>query len=176
MNRYFALGGLPGSFVLTVLLSLTAFVSALINPCPARWLCFGAMLLSSVGDIFLMRFKGLNRWFPNYFIWGASAFMIAHIIYALAYRKLAASKGRLPFFNGGAVIAALAATASLVYIVYICVQRHSYSNLPLAAIYLLIISINCASVFSYAWASFPRSPWTIFAAAGAISFFVSDFI
>lgn len=175
MNKYFAFNGLPGSFVLTILLSGLALISALIQPSPARWLCFAAMFMSTIGDIFLMRFRGLNRYFPNYFIWGAAAFMIAHIIYIMAYRTLAASKG-LSFFNGGVVIAILIALASLAYIIHTCIQRKNYSNLPLSVIYLAVISLNCASIFSYTWSSFLRQPWTIFASIGALSFFVSDFI
>ena len=175
MNRYFAFNGLPGSFVLTMLLSLTALISALIKPSTARWLCFAAMLMSSVGDIFLMRFKGLDRIFPNYFIWGAAAFMVAHIIYALSYRSLSLSRG-IGFLNGGVVLAALMLVASLAYALYACIRSHDYSNLPLAAIYLLIISVNCAFIFSYAWGAFPKRPWTILAAVGAVSFFISDFI
>lgn len=175
MNRYFTCLGLPGSFVLTILLSLTALLSAIIQPSIGRWLCFAAMILSSIGDIFLMRFMGLNRIFPNYFLWGAASFMIAHIIYTLSYRSLAASKS-LSFFNGGVVLAAIIALCGLIYVLYTCHQRNNYSNFILVTVYLFIICINCASIFSYAWASFPKHPWTIFAAIGALSFFISDFI
>lgn len=175
MNRYFACFGLPGSFVLTMLLSLLSLISALTKPCPARWLCFAAMIMSSVGDIFLMRFRGLNRWFPNYFIWGAGAFMIAHIIYAFSYRLLAKSKG-FSFMNGGVVIAILMILASIFYCLYLCKGSGKYSNFPLCVIYLLVIGINCASIFSYSWAAFLKQPWSILAAVGAVSFFISDFI
>lgn len=175
MNRYFACLGLPGSFVLTMLLSLTALLSALIRPSVARWLCFAAMFMSSIGDIFLMRFMGLDRTFPNYFIWGAASFMIAHIIYTLSYRSLAASKG-LSFFNGGVVLAVIIALCGLVYVLYTCHHRNDYSNFLLVTIYLFIICINCASIFSYSWASIQNRPWTILAAVGALSFFISDFI
>ena len=47
MNRYFACFGLPGSLVLTGLMSLLALVLALCFPTPARWLCLAAMLFSS---------------------------------------------------------------------------------------------------------------------------------
>lgn len=161
--------------MLTMLLSFTALVSALIRPCPARWLCFAAMFMSSIGDIFLMRFRGLNRYFPNYFIWGASAFMIAHILYTFSYRMLAKSHG-LRFLNGGVAIAVVVALASFIYVLSACKKRHDFTNFPLVVIYLIIITINCSSIFSYAWASFLKRPWTVLAAIGALSFYISDLI
>jgi len=175
MNRYFAFNGLPGSFVLTLLLSGLALLSALVKPCTARWLCFAGMVMSSIGDIFLMRFRGLDRLFPNYFIWGAAAFMVAHILYTFSYRSLSASRGHR-FFNGGVIFVMILSALSLIYILNVCHKRSNYSDLPLSIVYLAVISIGCCAIFSYAWASFPKRPWAILSAVGALSFFISDFI
>ena len=49
MHKYFSWFGLPGSMVLSGLLSLTALVLALCFHSKDRWLCCAAMLLSTIG-------------------------------------------------------------------------------------------------------------------------------
>ena len=53
----------------------------------------------------------------------------------------------------------------------VCKNR---SQLPLAVTYLAIITLNCMSVFSYAWARGTAGGWM--AAVGALSFLISDLI
>lgn len=175
MDRFFRWFNLPGSFVLTLLMSAFAFVLALIFPSPARWLCFAAMAFSSVGDIFLMRFRGLDRIFPNYFVIGAAFFMLAHLLYtgcfALRIRGIGAA-----YLNGGAVIALVIAAVCFAYFTKLCMEPGRRSQYPLILAYLIIISINCMSVFSYAWSSAASHPAAILAAVGALSFLLSDLI
>lgn len=173
MNRYFAWFGQPGAFVLTLLLSLFALIMALRRPQLDRWLCFIAMAFSSIGDIFLMRYGGLQRYFPNYFVIGAASFAVAHLFYAAAYRTLARRKGH-SFLNGGVVPAALLAVGCAVYFTRICIRRNDFGDYPLCMAYLVVIALNCAVVLSYAWAEFRKRPVAILAAAGALSFLISD--
>ena len=96
MDQYFRWFGLPGSVVLTGLMSVLALVRAVLQPTTARWVCFAAMFLSSIGDVFLARFAGLDRIFPNYFVIGAGFFMAAHLVYLLCFcLKI------IPFMPGG---------------------------------------------------------------------------
>lgn len=176
MNRYFAWFGLPGSFVLSMLLSLTALVFALIRPKkPERWLVFLAMAFSSAGDVFMMNFRGINRHFADGFACGAAAFMVSHVIYAIAYRRMAKKRG-CRLLNGGVVIAALIAVGCAVYFTRMCMLRRSFSRFPLAMIYLAVITVNLAATCAYAWAYIRKNPLSLLAAVGAAAFFASDFV
>lgn len=175
MDQYFRCFGLPGSFVLTVLMSLYALVLAVLHPSQARLLCLAAMLMSSVGDIFLMRFKGLDRIFPNYFVIGAAFFMAAHLLYMGCYALKIRQSGA-PFWNGGVIAAAAIALACFVYFTGVCARRHDFSSYPLALAYLVVITLNCACIFSYSFSAFAAHPAAIAAAAGALSFLLSDLI
>lgn len=170
MTRYFAWFGLNGGFVLTSLLSLYALALAAVFPSAARWLCAAAMLCSSVGDVFLMHFPSIERRFPQYFVIGAAAFMAAHLLYtacfALKIRALGAS-----YVNGGMVLALAISLLCLAAFLVSCKHRE---QLPLALIYLLVITVNCMTVFSFARASMTLP--ALLAAAGALSFFASDLI
>lgn len=176
MNRYFDCFGLPGTFVLTMLLSLSALVFALIQPGKrSRWLVFLAMAMSSAGDVFMTNFRGVSRYVPDSFACGAAAFMVSHVLYAAAYRRMAKARG-CRLWNGGAVIAAVVAVGCVVYFTRMCVLRRNFGRFPLAMAYLAVISVNLAAVFSYAWARVRKNPLTLLAALGAAAFFASDFI
>ena len=172
MDKYFAWFGLKGALVLTMLLSLSALGSAMVFPSTARWLCFAAMLMSSVGDIFLMHFRAIEKNIPNYFIFGAAFFMLAHVLYTACFGVKIRANGAA-YFNGGAIIALVIAAACLIYFVSICQNK---SQLPLAMVYLAIITLNCMTVFSYAWSSGMGRPLGLIAAVGALSFLASDLI
>lgn len=172
MDKYFACLGLPGSFVLTTGLSLYALVLAIVSGTPARWLCCLAMALSSIGDIFLMRFRGLDRIFPNYFTWGACAFMLAHVAYTASFALRIRESGTA-YMNPGMWMAVVMAAGCLVYLTVNCRDRSQYL---LCAVYGVIIAVNCMTVFSYAWGSWRAHPMAIISAIGALSFFLSDMI
>lgn len=172
MNKYFAWFGLNGSLVLTMLLSMAALAGALTIPSLARWLCFAAMLLSSVGDIFLMHFEVIERNVPNYFIFGAASFMVAHLLYTACF-SLKIRQAGYAYFNGGVIIALIIAVVCLVYFVSICQNK---GQLPLAIAYLAIITLNCMTVCSYAWSNGVGHPLALIAAVGALSFLASDLI
>ena len=61
MNRYFSWFGLPGTVVLTALLSLMALIMLILFPTESRFWCLLAMLLSSMGDIVLGGFQKIIR-------------------------------------------------------------------------------------------------------------------
>ena len=180
MSSYFAWFGLNGSLVLTLLMSLLAIVLAAIRLAGDKtrkyaYFCAAAMLMSSLGDIFLMHLDFIEQNLPNYFIWGAACFMVAHVLYTLAFLKLGRSKG-YRYFNGGVIAAIVIALACLVYFTVICAQRQDFSMYALCMIYLAVIGTNCATIFSYAWSSFQKKPYLVMCAVGALSFFISDLI
>ncbi|MBQ8576547.1 MAG: hypothetical protein IJ449_01050 [Clostridia bacterium] len=178
MNEYFAWFGLPGTFVLTMLMSLLSLVLAVCKKKKAAWICFAAMATSSVGDLFMTRFGNLEEIFGgNCFVLGAAFFMVAHILYLTSYRMYAKAKS-YKFFNGGVVAALVIALACLVYFTVVCAQRNDFSMYFLCMLYLIVITCNCATIFSYAWASVTegKKPYMALAGIGALSFLLSDMI
>ena len=175
MNEYFACFGLPGTFVLTWLISVTAVILALIRRKKYAYFCAAAMVISSCGDMFMTRFGKIPEIFPNYFLIGASLFMLAHVLYIVSYRMLTKSKG-YGFFNGGVITAIAIALACLVYFTVVCIRRGDFSMYFLCMLYLIVITANCSVIFSYAWSSAKKKPYLILCAVGALSFFLSDMI
>lgn len=174
MNHYFQWFGLPGSFVLTCLMSLMAVVLALFLPSSHRFLCAAAMIVSSMGDIVLMNFKGIgNRMSVPYFYVGAVLFMAAHLLYIAAF-SLRIRQNGYPLVNAG-----FWAAVVCVLVIWILLTAFSLRDGRLGPMYLLclvymcIIGCNCAVIFSFA---FSAGGWYLVAAAGAFSFFISDLI
>ena len=175
MNKYFACFGLPGAFVLSMLMSLLALVLALLYPSPARWFCFAAMALSSVGDTFLTNFKGIRNIFPNYFVIGAAFFMVAHLLYIASYGIRIRESGAA-FFNGGVILVLLAMVLLYGYFIRLSITTDHKNVLPLIIVYIAVISADCMAVFSYAWSQGFSNPIAVLAAVGAVSFLLSDLI
>lgn len=172
MSKYFAFAGLPGSFVLTMLMSLLALILALIEGTPARWLCFIAMVLSSVGDIFLMDFRDLSKKFPQYFHIGALFFIFAHLFYAGAFGLLI-RQNSFPLTNAAFWFAVVFSAAVLIVFLF---RSTNTAMLALLFVYLTVITVHCSLVFSYTQSAFPHSPLVILGAIGAFSFYLSDLI
>ena len=175
MNRYFGCFGLPGSLVLTGLMSLLALVMAVCFPTPARWLCFAAMFFSSIGDIFLMHHPGIEKRFPNYFTLGAVAFMAAHVLYALCYARLIRGSGAA-IMNPGVVCMVVIALVIAIWFLVSARKLGRMDRLPLILVYIVMITLDTSMAFSYAWSQGFANPLALLAAAGAVSFFLSDLI
>ena len=175
MHEYFACFGLPGTFVLTWLISLLALTLAVIRRKKYAFICAAAMVISSCADMFMTRFGRIPELFPNYFIIGASLFMVSHVLYTVSYLTLARSKG-YRYCNGGMITAVVIAVVCLVYFTVVCYQRNDFSMYFLCLLYLIVITVNCATVFSYAWSAVKKKPYLIFCAVGALSFFISDLL
>lgn len=175
MDQYFQWFGLPGSFVLTCLMSLMAVVLAVFLSSPHRWLCAAAMIVSSLGDIVLMNFKNIGSRMPvPYFYVGAVLFMGAHLLYIGAFASRIRQNGwRLA--NAGFWTAA--AFVLLIWIVLTVFSFRVGASEPimylLCLVYMCIIGCNCAVICSFA---FSAGGWYLIAAAGALSFFISDLI
>ena len=176
MHIYFNWFGLPGTLVLTSLLSLFALVRAVCSPTPVHWVCFAAMVLSSVGDLFLTHLQKMGGRYPNSFTIGAVFFMAAHLVYSLCYgMKLFNTAGALRWNTGTAFAFGIGA-AALALMLFLSIRHHRTGSLPIILIYLVIITFNCAVIFTYAWAHQLRSLSAICAAVGVFSFLLSDLV
>ena len=175
MDKYFCWFGLPGSMVLTTLLSSFALIRALCDPTPIRFLCFAAMALSSIGDLFLARLKPLKDRFRNCFSIGAAFFMGAHLVYAVCFSM----KGRAlqsHFWNAGTLAALLLGAVVFLAFFLLLVRYKRTDSLLLIVIYLICILLNCTVVFSYGWSAGLTSFSAICAVLGVFGFLLSDLI
>ena len=175
MTKFFAWFGLPGSLVLTLLLSTLALALALGFRCPDRWLCLAAMLLSSMGDIVLMNWRGIGSRMPvPYFYVGAVLFIAAHCFYTAAYGVLIRNGGysyRNPGFWAG--IALIVLVGVVVSVLCFRRVRIDWTMYGLCIVYLCVIGCMLVTVFSYAWSV--RSLRSL-VCVGAVAFFLSDLI
>ena len=175
MYKYFSWFGLPGSMVLSGLLSLTALVLALCFTGKDRWLYCAAMILSTIGDLFMANFSSISEKLPvpSFFV-GATFFIFAHILYIFTYRVLIRQNGFV-LVNPGFLAAVVFVLACGALVLGKCLRNGNvdWAMLILCVIYMCIIGFNCATIFSYAWSV--KSIRSI-AALGALSFFLSDLI
>ena len=174
MSRYFRWFGLPGAFVLTCLMSLLALLLAVFLPGQGRLLCLSAMLLSSMGDIVLMDFRGIQKRLPvPGFALGAVLFMLAHIVYAIAFVALLRDH-QLPLLGGGFVFGIALALLTFIFVSWRMFTSVGTINLPLyllCTIYLVIIGLNLSLICAY---GVGMGSWRILCALGAVLFFASD--
>lgn len=163
--------------MLTCLMSALALVLALLFRREDRWLCFAAMALSSVGDILLMNFNDLSKWLPGYFWVGAVFFMGAHVVYMFAFGGVIRANG-WSLRGAGLYCAVVLAAATFAFFTFMTVKSGRFDplNYALFIVYLLIISLNCAVIFTYSFNMLSVNPWRICGAVGALSFFLSDCI
>lgn len=176
MIRFFEWFGLPGAFVLTCLLSIFALLLAIVFRTTDRWLCFAAMLISSCGDVILMNFRNLSDWMPNSFFVGAGVFILAHFVYIAAFAYLIKKNG-YKFAGAGLNTAIVVAVAAFIFFTVLTLMNDSFSvaNCILSAVYLAVISVDCAVVFTYTFNQAAQGhAWRLVSAVGMLSFFISD--
>lgn len=175
MGRLFRWFGLPGNFVLTLLISLYGIILACIFRTPQRIICAVAMLLSSLGDILLMDYKPVTKRLPlRGFTAGAASFSIAHLVYASAFIIIMTKEG-YALVNWGFFCGIVLFAASVVAL--ICLMKTKPQNNPVMKVlpfcYLLLISFNLTVIFS---CSVSRGTYGLVSGLGALSFYVSDLI
>lgn len=172
MGRFFRWFGLPGNLVLTTLISIYGIVLACVFRTPERIICAFAMLFSSLGDIILMDYKPITKRLPfRGFTAGALTFGLSHLIYASAFLTVIIISG-FDFFNHGFILGCVLFCASLVALTFMNRRnRTGKTMIVLPLCYLLLIAGNCAVIFS---CSVSRGAFGFIAAAGAVSFFISD--
>lgn len=175
MNNFFRWFGLPGSFVLTMLMSALALVLAVCFHTKDRWWCLAAMLMSTIGDIILMNFRDIGKKMPvPYFYVGAVFFIVAHLLYTKGYFTMIREHGFRYINPGFWTAAGVILTAGVIVTILSLRDREASPGMyVLCLLYMCIIGTACATIFSYAWSV--RS-WRSTAALGALSFFISDYI
>lgn len=136
-----------------------------------RKLCMIAMLLSTVGDLFMTDtfHMGAASTYP-----GAAGFILAHIVYAICFTKASKRKGYKIANKGmGAGIAlTLAVVAVLTILMFKVTGSVQGMYFPLLA-YLAIIGVNLCCQFSYAVNEKGRRYWLI---VGMTLFIISDMV
>lgn len=173
MPKYFEWFGLPGKFVITMLLSLFSALMAVIFHTEDRVLCMIAMLLSSMGDILLMNFKNIEERLPfSRYYTGMLSFALSHIFYISAFYGLIRNNGYSLRNAGFYVAAVLVLAVGILFTVAMAAGGHFEIRMYLLhMLYLLVIGANCVTVCSYA-CSAGHTTWI--AAVGVLSFFISD--
>jgi hypothetical protein len=173
MNRFFRWFGLPGSLVLTTLMSIYAVTLAVIFRNVPHYIAVFAMLLSSLGDIVLMDYKPITSHLHLHGSFsGASLFMLSHLLYIATFGYKIFVGGYI-YINTGFYIAAFTfIILSVACTAISLIRKSSGRNLIIPCIlYLFVISLNCATVYSYAFSAGGKG---IISAAGILSFLISD--
>ena len=167
-NLPFIKGRLPGKIVLSYLMVMYAIILAFVFSSNDRLFCVFAMIFSFVGDYTLI--ISHKKKSPNLFMLGGTAFIIAHLLYFVAY-YIKIKSCNYNYMNRG-VFAALDILIALTAIFFIARKTRSvlfYFGLA----YLWITGINYITIFSYSYSAFSIES---LATIGALSFLASDVI
>lgn len=175
MTRWFRWFRQPGTFVLTVLLSLTALVLALVRRTPQQVLCCAGMLASTMGDLINTNWRGMGSRLPFPALYGGAAcFAVAHSFYTAAFAAVLRSGG-LPLVNTGFLLAAVCVLAAGALVSVLCFCQKNVNRLTYAVclVYLCFVGSTLAAAFACGAAD---GGLHLLAAVGALSFFVSDLL
>ncbi len=173
MDQYFTIGIIDGRVVLTALLSLFSVVLAIVYRTSERKACCIAMIMSSLGDLFLMNFAQVEDWFPvPVFYVGMLCFVLSHIIYATSF-ILIIKKHKKPIKNFGIMGGVIIALFTLITCVYLFIKTggNPISFLIACIAYLFIICFDCSIIFS---AAVSTKGMRYVAAIGIVSLMISD--
>lgn len=164
MDKYFAVGNIPGKLILTGTLSALALLLVLICRRPDRLFCLAAMLLSSLGDLLLMRYHPVSDLVSQPLAAGAGCFMAAHVFYMLAYGSVVLARGQKLIGPGLWTACALFV---LCLAAFAAGGRAEPKIWLLAVVYLLFICADGAAVLTRC---FPRQGQPLLYLAGAVGF------
>jgi len=158
--------------IYSLCMCVLAIVLYIIKKGELRRKCMGGMVISSMGDFFMVDILGLGgiSTYP-----GAAFFMLAHVIYGLAFIKEGKKKG-YKFFNSGfkaGIIFVLVLTIALAVLAFTVPEKPETLMFFLILIYIAIITFNLVCQFSYA-SSEKGARWMLVVAMAL--FIISDFI
>ena len=162
----------PAKLIISFSLSILAIVLFLIFKGEQRKKCMYAMLLCTVGDVFMVNTFNLGSF--NTYI-GAAFFMAAHVIYGLCFLQSSKAKNYKIANKGfviGIIISGLAAIV-LGILAFTIPSEPQIVMYMLILIYLSIIAFNLVSQFSYAVAEGKIRKLLIVAMS---LFLISDFV
>ena len=157
--------------VCSILLSLLAVILFLRNRREERKLCMVAMILSSIGDIFMTDVLKLGSAGT---VPGAAFFILAHIVYAVCFFR-AGKRNRFRILNNGftaGVCLTVSAAALLTILMLAKTGRVQAMYVPILG-YLAFVGLNLITQFSY---SFNRKGSFYFLPAAMTLFLISDFL
>ncbi len=165
----------PIKLTISLFLVVYSLVVFMISPTTDRQYCMLAMVVSGIGDMLMMGQISLSFLPVSDFVAGAGAFVVAHILYGVAYfHRFCMDAGRNMSFNGGTVIV-LAGLVVLILVFWaICIWKAHYEFIWLIPVYLCFIGVSCGAVFTYVWEVYDTKPSVIWAAVGAGAFLFSD--
>lgn len=154
-----------------VLLSIS-FIGLLIRPNNIdSQIILLAMSISTTGDFFMNYTLVEKR--PHSFLYaGASCFMLAHLVYAIAYITMI-KQNSFSYFNIGIMIAILVIVAIISMIIGALIGRQKRISKIMAiifGIYVIFVSFNFLTISSYSYSAHS------FCFIGAFSFLISDLI
>lgn len=155
----------------SILLSLLAVILFLRNRREERKLCMVAMILSSVGDIFMTDVLKLGSAGT---IPGAAFFILAHIVYAVCFFRAGKRNGYRIINNGFTVGVCLTVLATALITILMLAQTGRVQSMYVPILgYLAFIGLNLVSQFSY---GFGRKGSFYFLPVAMTLFLISDIL
>lgn len=161
----------PIKVIISFLLSAISIVLFIKYKGINRKMCMFAMLSSTLGDVFMTDIVNIG---PMSTYFGATFFIIAHIIYALCF-IVSSKKKQYKFFNIGFYIGLIITIIVIIILTIVMIVKTGAVQsmyLPLLG-YLLFIGINLASQYSYAY---NEKGTRLFLMLGMLLFIISDFL
>lgn len=158
--------------ICTGVLSLVAIVLFLLNrKSKPRLYCMIAMILCSIGDVFMTNSLKINDMVST--IIGALSFILGHLVYAYMFYTLKNKQGKLvnPGFVAGLVVG-LVPIIVMDILGFTIVEEPEVLYLIAVPVYVLVITIHISCNFSYAWQI--KSWRSIVLAFAVVLFYVTD--
>ena len=175
MNRWFNKFPLIGKYVpskiiLSFLMFLLAVFLFILIGTMDRVFCVFAMLFSFFGDCALNHRRSTNSKVNRDFLIGGTSFIIAHILYCVAY-SIKIANYNFPFFNFGISLAIIILAGITLF--FLGKSREKSKLFKFCLLYLWITGIDYAIIFSY---SISIKSIESLALIGGLSFLTSDVI
>lgn len=161
----------PIKVIISFLLSAISIVLFIKYKGINRKMCMFAMLSSTLGDVFMTDIVNIG---PMSTYFGATFFIIAHIIYALCF-IISSKKKQYKFFNIGFYIGLIITIIVIIILTIIMIVKTGAVQsmyVPLLG-YLLFIGLNLVSQYSYAYS---EKGTRLFLMLGMLLFIISDFL
>ena len=159
--------------IMTALLSVTAVVLFLLNKkSKTRLLCMIAMLLCTIGDVFMTNSLKINEMVST--IIGASAFIAGHIFYSKIFIDLL-KKDNKKLVNKGFIVGLIVGLVPIVVmdiLGFTVVPEPEVLYLIAVPFYVFVITFHIACNFAYGWEN--KSWRTLVLAVAVTLFYVTD--
>ena len=141
----------------------------------SRKRCMWAMLLSTIGDLFMTNIIGIPKDLELMStVIGAAFFGVAHILYATCFDGMRKEKD-IPIKGVGLLVGLVAVVGIWVALLVVMLTKSSFKPVmfPLISLYLVAIGVNVVNVCIY---SFGAKRWNLLNAFGVIVFLASDIL